>query len=208
MEDITGKKYGKLTVIEQSGKDKHNNILWKCQCECGNVTSVSGYRLRNGVVKSCGCFRKEFPAKRFRRHGLRHHPLYVIWVDMRRRCETEKDCRYKDYGGRGISVCEEWHDFQTFYNWAIKAGYKEELSIDRIDNDENYTPQNCRWATREEQANNKRNNRPICIDGETKNLFQWCRQYNINPSTVITRINRGWSEKDAITKSTRKRGKT
>lgn len=208
MEDITGKKYGKLTVIEQSGKDKHNNILWKCQCECGNVTSVSGYRLRNGVVKSCGCFRKEFPAKRFRRHGLRHHPLYVIWVDMRRRCETEKDCRYKDYGGRGISVCEEWHDFQIFYNWAIKAGYKEELSIDRIDNDENYTPQNCRWATREEQANNKRNNRPICIDGETKNLFQWCRQYNINPSTVITRINRGWSEKDAITKSTRKREKT
>ena len=203
IKNLTGQVFGRLTVMDCAGVNAHGSALWKCKCECGTIKTIDGQHLRKGAIKSCGCLRKDLPATMFRTHGLRNHPLYVVWVDMRRRCDNKTNSRYKDYGGRGITICEEWYDFKKFYDWAI-AGYKKGLSLDRINNDGNYEPSNCRWATRTEQANNKRNNRTICIDGVNKHLLEWCHEYNIEPSTALTRIKRGWSEKDAITKPVRK----
>ena len=203
MNSLMGTSFGNLTVIEYAGIDKYHNNQWKCKCTCGNECVVKGYLLRNSHTKSCGCLRKTRAKQNFTTHGLRKHPLYTVWVDMRRRCDDTTDARYSDYGGRGITVCAEWYDFQNFYNWSILNGYNTGLTIDRINNDGNYAPKNCRWVDRYVQANNKRNNRKICINGETKNLFQWCREYNITPQRALTRMKSGWSEQDAITKPVR-----
>ena len=199
-QNIIGNTYGKLTVIEVFGKDKHYNILYKCMCECGNTQISNASRLKSGKVKSCGCLRFEQPKQAFTKHGLRKHPLYTIWADMKQRCTNVNCSRYEDYGGRGISIYSLWKkDFKNFYNWAITNGYESGLTIDRIDNDGDYAPSNCRWVDRYVQGSNKRNNHIITIDGESKILFEWCREYNISPSTVCRRIKRGWSEQDAIT---------
>ena len=205
---MIGKTYGKLTVLEHCGYDKHYNKVYRCMCECGNGTITRGYALRQNKVKSCGCLRKIKPKQTFTKHGLRHHPLYTTWVNMRRRCNNINDCAYKNYGGRGIKVCEEWNtDFKCFYDWAMSNGYQDNLTIDRIDNDGNYEPSNCRWVDLFTQGSNKRNNHFITIDNETHTLFQWGRIYNIKPSLILCRIKRGWSEKDAITKPIKKKGK-
>jgi len=132
------------------------------------------------------------------KHGMRYTRLYNIWQCMLGRC---KDKKRKNYGQNGIKVCEEWHIFEKFEEWAIKAGYKDNLSIDRKNNNEGYNPENCKWSTEIEQANNKRNNKIITINGESKTIHDWCRYYNINYSTVIRRIKiEGLTENEAITK--------
>lgn len=204
--DMTGKKYGRLQVIEHTGFTPYGSALWKCQCECGNIVQVDGQHLRRGATKSCGCYRNEKMSVNMRTHGLRKHPLYTIWVNMRRRCFNPKDEAYHNYGGRGIIVCDNWNkDFKSFYDWAIVNGYKKGLSIDRINSNGNYEPANCRWATDIEQANNKRNNHIIKINNETHTLAQWCRIYHISPSTIVNRINNlNWDETKAITTPVRR----
>lgn len=153
--NLTGESFGRLTVIERCGSiDGH--AAWLCKCICGNTTVVNGKWLRAGRTTSCGCYHKEMLSKRSKTHGMTNTRLYRIWHDMKNRCFYEKDKHFKDYGGRGITVCAEWkNSFEKFSEWAIKNGYSDTLTIDRINNDGNYEPQNCRWATRKQQCENR-----------------------------------------------------
>ena len=133
-------------------------------------------------------------------HGLSKTRLHTIWHSMLCRCKYKGTHSYKNYGGKGIKVCEEWeHNFMNFYNWAMSNGYKDGLTLDRIDNNKGYSPDNCRWATREEQANNRKTNRFLAYKGETKTCKQWCREYNVSPTTLYDRLGRGWTIEQALT---------
>jgi hypothetical protein len=223
---MIGQKFGRLTVIEEAPKNKHNKKMWKCRCDCGNTTVVSQGGLRSGNSKSCGCYNREVVRERYTHshnemigktfgrlfvvahkgsdkngqsifrckcscaddrvvevlgnslksgntqscgclnkentstHGLSNHPMYGIWKSIIQRCCNHNDNGYPNYGGRGITVCDAWrNDPQVFYDWSMSHGYRPGLSIDRIDNDRGYSPDNCRWATDHEQAQNKRNNK-------------------------------------------------
>ena len=146
----TGKKIGRLTVIKQVGQDKHGSYLWLCKCDCGNETIATGSHLLSKRTRSCGCFQRDSLSKRQTTHGMTDSRLYGIWSTMKRRCDNPKVESYRLYGGRGISVCTEWERFEPFRDWSLLNGYKDGLSIDRIDNDKGYSPDNCKWSTAKE----------------------------------------------------------
>ena len=156
--NLTGKRFGRLLVIGKS-ESKNGMATWLCKCDCGNEKVVCGNELRKGKANSCGCLRKELAYKMLIQHGKANTRLYKVWKAMKARCNNPNNKRYSSYGGRGIKVCDEWQNsFQAFYDWAIANGYREGLSIDRVNNDGNYEPTNCRWATASEQQKNKRKN--------------------------------------------------
>ena len=158
--DLTGRKFGKLIVIDLVEYKPNSRSKWLCKCDCGNHHIVQHSNLVSNHVRSCGCLRTIGKVK----HGGKGTRLYRIWLDMRNRCRSVNGARSKDYAGRGISVCDEWrNNFEPFRDWSLNNGYADNLSIDRIDNDGNYTPENCRWATPKEQANNRRNNRKVAV---------------------------------------------
>lgn len=196
--DLTGKKFGRLTVIEQATSNNKNRTMWRCVCECGNETIVYSYHLRNGSSTSCGCFRREVASNRTT-HGKTNSRIYHIWAMMKERCFCPTLEAYENYGGRGITVCDEWkNDFQAFYDWAIANGYKDDLTIDRINVDGNYEPSNCRWSTMEEQANNKRNNHYLTARGETKTVAQWSKTLGLKIQVIRSRIHYGWTDEDVL----------
>ena len=160
--DLTGRRFGRLTVISRAGSDKQGNAMWLCRCDCGTEKVVCGYHLRSGVIRSCGCLMREAASQRVRTHGMCETRLYGVWRAMKRRCYSKKCPQFKNYGGRGISVCPEWKDdFHSFAIWAKSHGYDENApygacTLDRIDPDKDYEPSNCRFADSFVQANNQR----------------------------------------------------
>ena len=190
-QDLTGKKFGRLVVIEFAGVCGNGTAKWLCECECGRRTTPTGHALRSGKTVSCGCYSREKLATSNLQHGNSNKRIYSIWRMMLQRCERIEHKYYAYYGGRGISVCNEWHDFETFEKWAYANGYKERLTLDRVNNDGNYCPENCRWATQKEQANNRSNSRRISYNGETHNIEEWADILGINKSTLASRYWRG-----------------
>ena len=190
--DLTGMRFGRLTVLDLDHIDYNGIYFWRCQCDCGNEIITRNTSLNNGTTTSCGCYKREIAVKRFTKHGLCEHPLYVVWERMRQRCESEYDQAWHRYGGRGIVVCDEWsHDFESFYNWAIENGWEPGLTLDRENNDEGYFPWNCRWVNRTIQANNRSSNRNVRYASEVRTIAEWATIFNINYFTLRARINRG-----------------
>lgn len=200
--DLTGMRFGRWTVLRYVGYNKGS--LWECRCDCGKIKNVRSDRLRYGKSTSCGCFRAKVTAKetalKISKHGMWGTRLYREWIQMKQRCSPScSKTQYDRYYGRGIRVCSEWeHDFDAFAKWALSNGYNDSLSIDRIDNDGDYEPTNCRWVTEETQANNKCTSRFVTYNGETKTLAEWAKKLNINYSTLCSRLSRGKSLQEII----------
>lgn len=184
---LVGNRYGMLTVVKKAESIK-GRTMWLCICDCGKESVVCGQSLKRGLTKSCGCNTYKNRAKTAKNLNPK---LYRVWKAMRERCYREKAVSYPMYGGRGISVCEEWkHNYDSFYKWAMENGYKEGLSIDRINTNGNYEPSNCRWATPKEQARNTRKNVMIEINGTLKSLPEWCEDLGIPYDRVHGRYER------------------
>lgn len=196
--DLKGQTFGKLTVISYAGTNKRGRAMWNCICECGRNTTPSGSDLISGHTKSCGCSRHGEHNKKSKKHGGRNTRLYRIWHGMKTRIKNTNCKSWKDYGGRGIEVCEEWDSFENFRDWAIENGYKDNLTLDRIDNNGNYNPENCRWITQKENDRNKRNNKILEYRGEKKTIAEWAEYANISYSTLKTRLRKGMSITEAI----------
>ena len=191
--DISGQKFGRLTAIKPDGRYKSGNVRWLCRCECGNYTHSDSFRLRKGEAKSCGCYASERMTRLNTKHGGFGPRLYEIWRQMHRRCYGKNTKAYKDYGGRGITICDEWKEYKPFQKWAIANGYQEGLTIDRIDVNGNYEPSNCRWATMKEQANNRRSCHIVDYNGERHTISEWADIYGVDQRRLYDRLSRnGW----------------
>lgn len=194
IKDLTGQRFGRLRVIEQTAERKNRRVVWKCVCDCGNECYIVSRSLISGATKSCGCFMQESRGKSRITHHKSNEKIYLTWQSMRKRCESPNNKNFTDYGGRGIKVCEEWrNDFQAFYDWAMANGYADNLTIDRIDVNGNYEPSNCRWVSRKIQSNNRRNNVYLTYKGETHTISEWGEIKNIKPSVLYQRKRKGWS---------------
>ena len=201
--DLTGEKIGRLSVIKRvedhyypSGR---HDVQYLCKCDCGKYVNVLGIHLRSGHTISCGCYRKEIATKNMTTHGQTGTRLYTIWKNIKGRCLNKNHDDYMYYGGRGITICDEWkNDFETFYKWAMSHGYDDNLTIERMDVNKDYCPENCTWITQAEQANNTRRNIKITINNETHTLKQWVDILGLTYTTVVSRIERGWNPEKAL----------
>ena len=193
--DLKGQIFGHLLVIRQKGINNQNRAMWLCKCSCGIEKKISSHDLKHHTI-SCGHIAKEVRIKNMalgRGWNKKEIPsnkkrLHKTWDSMCQRCRNKNNLSYKNYGGRGIEMCEEWNSFITFEKWALETGYNDTLTIDRINNNGNYEPGNCRWATMKQQSNNKRSNIIVKINGTSKNITQWCELYNIKWTTFKARL--------------------
>lgn len=190
-EDLTGMKFGRLTVIRRAPNSPSSpTTRWFCICECGNETISYASRLKDGTTVSCGCYGREKVREAAIKHGGRSTRLYHIWSMIKQRTNNPKHTAYNHYGGRGIQMCNEWqNDFTAFRDWALNAGYTDLLSIDRIDNDGNYEPSNCRWVEAREQNRNQRQNIKLEFNGKSQLMIDWARELGITEQALFRRIN-------------------
>ena len=195
VKDLTGNIYGSLTVMKFSYRENHKSF-YECQCNCGNTVVVRSDCLTTGNTKSCGCLNN----KSKKDNPVTKEKLYHIWYGMKERCYNSNNLRFDDYGGRGITISKCWDSYKSFKNWALENGYKEGLSIDRIDVDGNYEPSNCRWVQMSVQQRNKRNNKYYTYNGKSQLLKDWAKDYGIKEMTLYARINTlHWDFEKAIT---------
>ena len=200
--DISGQRFGRLVAIKPVARGKRG-VLWECRCDCGNITVVDCGKLRALETRSCGCMQRDSAKMQFYRHGHSRERLYMIWSHMIMRCDTESRYCRDGYGGHGISVCEEWkgeEGYERFKEWALSNGYTETLSIDRVNNDGNYEPENCRWATVKQQANNRRSNAVYEYAGEKHTIAEWADMYGIPYSRLNDRLHKGVPMERALCK--------
>lgn len=219
--NVIGMRFGRLVVLEKSPSVSSGNktySMYKCKCDCGKLKNVRRDGLLSGNTKSCGCLSREILSlktiMRCTKHNLSSHPLYRIWKGMKRRCNNPNDKSYKNYGGRGITICKEWQDdFKSFYEWALNNGYSyqklangiNKLTIDRINTDGNYEPLNCRWVTQKEQMRNVKYNKLYKVDGKIITEAEVCEKHNVHVATFRARIKKGMSVEDALNTPVRKR---
>ena len=206
--DLTGQRFGKLVVIERT-ENKGIEVRWLCKCDCGNQSIVASTRLKSGRTRSCGCLKGETAKKVMSTHKKTRTKIYNLYHLIKARCYKPYTNNFKDYGGRGITMCDEWlgkNGFINFYNWATNNGYKEEIlpngknkwTIDRIDVNGNYEPKNCRFVTNEEQAKNKRNTVYLTYNGETLTQNEWAKKLNIYAGAIQWRLKKGWSVEETL----------
>ena len=199
MQNVIGEKYGLVTVLANADKrGKNRCVLVRCSCEAKTEKIILLSSLKNGATRSCGCIRKAQLKARVTTHGLSQHKLYETWQGMLKRCRNPNYREYAYYGGRGITVCERWEKFENFYA-DMSSTYAEGLSIDRLDNNKGYGPDNCKWATIVEQNRNKRSNVNVEINGKIQCLQDWCSEFGLNYRTVQTRIRDGKTPEQALT---------
>lgn len=192
--NLIGERFGRLTVISKNGKTKWGNVTWKCACDCGKTVIIPGGHLKSGHTKSCGCLAYDMHVEQLETHGYTtggKPRTFTIWRGMKARCLNPKSISYKNYGARGISICHEWRSFKAFHEWAIANGYSDGLQLDRIDNEGNYCPSNCRWVTRTENARNTRATRLITLNGKTQCAAAWIKELGISKSTFYKALHKG-----------------
>ena len=204
--DLSGETFGRWTVISEAEPkfEKGNRRIrrWNCKCDCGTQRAVLESSLKKGISKSCGCYHSDIMRDVGRMgttHGMSDTRLYRIYKHMRNRCYNPNDIRYDRYGGRGITLADEWQNFENFAKWSYDNGYSDDLSIDRIDLDGDYSPDNCRWANKYEQANNKSNNQNHTFNGETHTIAEWARIVDMPYKKLWKRFYMGWSAERALT---------
>ena len=199
--DLTGKRFGRLIVLRYVDKDRWRSSRWLCSCDCGKEKIIIGQSLKSGATKSCGCLHIEKTIERFTKHGHvkngKISKTYIIWDSMISRCINPNNISYKNYGGRGITICKSWSKFGNFLEDMDEVPKKHQ--IDRINNNGNYCKDNCKWSTRTEQGRNKRNNHLITYNGKTQCISAWAEEFGINRSTLMNRLSRGWSIEKALT---------
>lgn len=200
--DETGNRYGDLVVVKRAPDNTRWKVRWVCLCDCGKTVTRGGLGLRSGESLDCGCKRSERQAANppVIIHGMSKSRLYKIWRAMKIRCMSVTDVAYGDYGGKGVSICDEWMNSSTFLSWALTNGYREDLTLDRYpDPNGNYCPENCRWATPKQQQRNRRNNFCLTLNGERKLGIEWSEITGIPFPTIYGRVTRGWSDEAALT---------
>ena len=203
--NLEGKKFNRLLVIRKVDVGKPMTY-YECQCDCGNLHIANGAMIKSGNIKSCGCLQKEILSRSSKTHGFSKTRLYKVWQGMINRCRNPKHEYYSYYGGRGIEVCNEWKkDFLVFRKWSLENGYDEnaefsECTLDRIDNNGNYEPSNCRWVSMKEQSRNKSTTSYAEIDGITKSVIEWAEEFGINPRLLSDRLKAGWKTKSELSK--------
>lgn len=198
--DLTGQKFGRLLVVSfDECKSRYGVSYYLCKCDCGNTKSIRGNLLKNGSIQSCTCLQKERTSQASITHGDSASKLYRVWYGIKSRCYNRNSSAYKWYGERGIKICDEWMKYENFKSWSITNGYRIGLTIDRINVNGNYEPNNCRWATVKEQCNNMRKNITITHNGFTLTPPQWSELIGINPQILRWRKSHGWSDEKIIT---------
>lgn len=208
--DLTGQRFGRLTAISSRMDSDNRRCVWLCKCDCGNYKEFKSATLISGRAQSCGCLHNEIISKMSTTHGMSKTRLYSVWKGMRTRCYNPNSKSYKNYGGRGILICDEWkNDFLSFYLWAFANGYNPnakhfECTLDRIDVDGNYCPENCRWVSNTQQANNTRSVSRYTINGVEHTMTDWCNIYSIPKENVQARLQLGWDFEKAVSTPVKK----